>query len=94
MPEEVEQGNSETSEKAVRLKGKVVWFDDSRGYGFILDLHSNTEFFVHHTQIQSDGFRTLEEGQLVEFELGKHHGKLQADKVIVISEQEASNGNA
>jgi CspA family cold shock protein len=90
MPE-VEQGSSE---KAVRLKGKVVWFDDGRGYGFILDLHSNTEIFCHHTQIQSEGFRTLGEGQLVEFELGKHHGKLQADKVIVITEQENNHGNA
>ena len=50
--------------------GKVKWFNDSKGYGFIqADGDDNRDIFVHYTAIQGDGFRTLAEGQGVEFEL-------------------------
>lgn len=51
----------------MRHRGSVKWFSESKGYGFIRE-DSGEEFFVHHSAIQSDGFRTLNEGEVVEFE--------------------------
>ncbi len=48
--------------------GKVKWFNDSKGYGFI-EQESGDDVFVHHSSIQGEGFKTLEEGQAVEFEI-------------------------
>jgi CspA family cold shock protein len=48
--------------------GKVKWFDNSKGYGFITP-ESGKDVFVHHTAIQGEGFKSLEEGQAVEFEI-------------------------
>ena len=50
------------------LKGTVKWFNDSKGYGFISQ-PSGDDIFVHHSSIQSEGFRTLAEGETVEFEI-------------------------
>ena len=47
--------------------GKVKWFSDDKGYGFIET--DSGDVFVHHTEILVDGFRTLREGQAVEFEI-------------------------
>jgi CspA family cold shock protein len=49
-------------------QGKVKWFNDTKGYGFI-EAEDGTDVFVHHTDIQTDGFRSLAEGQSVEFDL-------------------------
>ena len=49
-------------------KGKVKWFNNQKGYGFITPEHGK-DVVVHHTAIKSDGYRTLEEGQEVEFEI-------------------------
>ncbi len=49
-------------------KGKVKWFNDAKGYGFIQG-EDGKDVFVHHTAIQSEGFRTLAEGQMVEYEV-------------------------
>ena len=51
-------------------KGKVKWFSNQKGYGFI-SLESGSDVFVHHTAIQGEGYKTLEEGQDVEFEVQK-----------------------
>lgn len=51
----------------MRHRGSVKWFSESKGYGFIRE-DSGEEFFVHHSAIQADGFRTLNEGEVVEFE--------------------------
>ncbi|MFQ5686916.1 MAG: cold-shock protein [Candidatus Scalindua sp.] len=48
--------------------GTVKWFNDKKGFGFI-SIEGGEDIFVHHTAIQSDGFRTLEEGDKVEFEI-------------------------
>ena len=49
-----------------RLSGTVKWFDSKKGYGFISP-DDGDDIFVHYTSIQGDGYRTLEEGQRVEF---------------------------
>ncbi len=49
-------------------KGKVKWFDNKKGYGFITP-EDGKDVFVHHTAIQGDGYKTLQEGQEVEFEV-------------------------
>ena len=50
------------------VKGKVKWFSNQKGYGFITP-ESGDDVFVHHSAIQGDGFKTLDEGQEVEFEV-------------------------
>ncbi len=52
----------------MRLTGKVKWFNDSKGYGFI-ERSDGEDVFVHYSAIQDSGFRTLAEGQEVEFEV-------------------------
>ena len=53
--------------------GTVKWFDAKKGYGFICDTatENSKDYFVHFSEIQIDGFKTLEEGQKVEFEIGE-----------------------
>ena len=50
------------------MQGKVKWFDERKGYGFI-ESEEGEDVFVHYSEIQSEGFKTLEEGQSVEFEI-------------------------
>ena len=50
------------------VKGKVKWFSNQKGYGFIVP-ESGPDVFVHHTAIQGEGYKTLQEGQDVEFEI-------------------------
>jgi CspA family cold shock protein len=49
------------------MQGKVKWFNESKGYGFI-ESEEGTDVFVHYSSIQGDGFKTLNEGEEVEFE--------------------------
>jgi len=62
-------------------KGKVKWFSDQKGYGFITP-ESGSDVFVHHKSIQGEGFRTLAEGQEVEFEIEKGAKGDQAVNVV------------
>lgn len=52
----------------MRLTGKVKWFNENKGYGFILQ-DGGRDIFVHYSEIKEDGYRTLAEGELVEFEV-------------------------
>jgi CspA family cold shock protein len=61
-------------------KGKVKWFNDAKGFGFITQ-ESGPDVFVHHTAIQAEGFRTLAEGDSVEFETVQGPKGLQAANV-------------
>ena len=50
-------------------KGTVKWFNDSKGFGFIMPEDGSKDCFVHHTAIQGEGFKTLREGEQVQFEV-------------------------
>lgn len=61
--------------------GKVKWFNEQKGYGFI-ESDGEKDLFVHFSEIQGDGFKTLREGQEVEFEVSMGQKGPQACKVI------------
>jgi CspA family cold shock protein len=63
------------------MTGKVKWFNAEKGYGFI-ESDGGGDVFVHFSAIQGEGFRTLEEGQNVEFEVVEGNRGLQAANVI------------
>ncbi len=65
----------------MRLIGRVKWFNDSKGYGFI-EQDGGKDIFVHYTAIQGEGFKTLAEGQKVEFEITEGAKGPQATKVV------------
>ena len=62
-------------------QGTVKWFNAEKGYGFITPAAGGNDLFVHYSAIQTDGFRTLDEGQDVEFELGQGSKGPQAEQV-------------
>jgi len=62
--------------------GKVKWFNNSKGYGFI-EHEGGTDVFVHYSAIQGDGYRSLNEGQDVEFEITQGSKGLQAANVVI-----------
>ena len=63
-------------------KGTVKWFNPEKGYGFISQ-EGGEDLFVHWSEIQMDGYKTLDEGAAVEFEITKgDNGKLQASNVV------------
>ena len=66
-----------------RVTGTLKWFNGSKGYGFI-EREEGDDVFVHYTAIQSDGFRTLEEGQQVEFSIEQGPKGLQAAEVTTL----------
>jgi CspA family cold shock protein len=61
--------------------GTVKWFNDAKGFGFISQDGGGDDLFCHHTAIQSDGFRSLQEGQKVEFDVARGPKGLQAQNV-------------
>ncbi|HSB91211.1 MAG TPA: cold-shock protein [Anaerolineales bacterium] len=66
-----------------RIQGTVKWFNGSKGYGFI-SREGGEDVFVHHTAILAEGYRNLEEGQRVEFEVVQGPKGLQAASVTVL----------
>jgi len=65
------------------VKGTVKWFNEKKGFGFITP-ESGEDVFVHHSAIQSEGYRTLSEGQEVEVEIQDGPKGKQASKVIAL----------
>ena len=64
-------------------KGKVKWFSNQKGYGFITT-DTGSDVFVHHSEIQGEGYKSLEESQEVEFEITQGPKGEQATKVVKI----------
>lgn len=68
---------------AERTRGKVKWFNGDKGYGFIT-VENGPDLFVHYSEIQGGGFRSLNEGDQVEFEITDGRKGKQASAVVVI----------
>ena len=68
-----------------RTTGTVKWFNAEKGYGFITQ-ESGEDLFVHYSEIQGNGYRTLEEGAKVEFEVTQGRKGLQASTVLLVQE--------
>ncbi len=69
----------------MRTTGTVKWFNDQKGFGFITPDEGEKDCFVHHSAIQSDGFRSLNEGDRVEFDLVQGTKGPAAEKVVRLS---------
>ena len=65
------------------MVGKVKWFNNTKGYGFI-DHASGEDIFVHYSVIKQDGYKTLNEGQYVDFDLIETPKGLQASNVTIL----------
>ena len=63
------------------VRGSVKWFSESKGYGFLVIDGTNQDVFVHYSEIAADGFKTLQDGDRVEFEL--EQGK-RGDKAVKV----------
>lgn len=68
---------------AEREIGTVKWFNKEKGYGFI-EREDGDDLFVHYSAIQSNGFRSLQDGQKVEYTVGPGRNGLQAQEVVII----------
>lgn len=72
-------------EVPVDMRGRVKWFNNEKGYGFI-DYKDNEDIFVHYSAINQEGYKTLSEGQYVEFKLLETAKGYQALDVVVVKE--------
>jgi CspA family cold shock protein len=68
----------------VMSTGTVKWFDAGKGYGFITPEDGSKDLFVHHSEIQTDGYATLNDGQQVEYEVGQGQKGPCATKVVAL----------
>lgn len=75
--------NKETEAMTERVRGTVKWFNSAKGYGFI-EREDGPDVFVHFTSLQAEGYRTLTEGQEVEFSIEDSPKGLQAVDVTII----------
>ena len=70
-----------------RIYGEVKWFQNDRGFGFVIDeADPDSEYFAHFSYINMDGYKTLKAGQKVSFELVETDRGLQAQEILVESE--------
>ncbi|MDA4086908.1 cold-shock protein [Mycolicibacterium hassiacum DSM 44199] len=80
----VDRTRKKEKEKQEMPQGTVKWFNAEKGFGFIAPEDGSADVFVHYTEIQGTGFRTLEENQRVEFEVGQSPKGPQATGVRAI----------
>lgn len=66
------------------VTGTVKWFNDSKGFGFLTRDDGEKDVFVHHSAIQGEGFKSLSEGQKVEFEVVQGQKGPAAENVVVV----------
>ncbi len=66
----------------MRKTGKVKWFNENKGYGFILQDGGGSDVFVHYSEIKDEGYRTLAEGEAVEYEVAESPKGPQAKEVV------------
>ncbi len=66
------------------MNGTVKWFNDSKGFGFIEQESGGEDVFVHHSAIEADGYRSLQEGQKVTFDISNEAKGLRAANVKLI----------
>ena len=64
--------------------GKIKWFNDQKGFGFIADDQGGDDVFVHFSAVQMDGFKSLKEGQTVEYEAETSQKGMKATKVVPV----------
>lgn len=65
-------------------RGRVKWFNAAKGYGFVNRLTGGEDVFVHFSAIQSDGYKSLNEGDIVDFEAQRNPKGLQASSVVLV----------
>jgi len=65
-------------------RGTVKWFNDQKGYGFITPEDGGTDYFIHYSNIAQEGFRSLQEGQEVEFDAGEGRKGPEATNVRIV----------
>jgi CspA family cold shock protein len=93
---EASNNNTQTEEivmsEVTKLRGKVKWFNAAKGFGFVIPdqplagKSKPEDIFIHHSNIDMPGYRTLNEGQEVEFEMGDGRGGQQAIAVTPVGE--------
>ena len=80
----VEPRNRKGGRKRMAPEGTVKWFSDEKGYGFIRPDDGSEDVFVHHTGIAGDGFKSLQEGDKVTYEVTQGRKGLQAENVTPV----------
>lgn len=70
--------------------GQVKWFNNAKGFGFILPDDGGDDLFAHYSSIEMDGYRTLKAGQTVSFEVIEGPKGLHATKIVPVAEEEKS----